>query len=255
MSAPYVIEARNLKVVYNEGTPNEVVALDLDRDNFCFNVLQGQTIILTGGNGSGKSTLVKAIAGMAPVKSGSVFIHGKDVTGWPAYRRAKHIGFVHQDPMLGTCPNLTVHENFQISLEKPWWLPTPYPLTLTKGQLDSIEKIGLPLAEKKTTQLNMLSGGQRQSIALCLALRKGSILLLDEFTSALDEQTKKAVLLYALSEAKAMKATVIMITHDLTLARELGKESGNVVLTMVGGRFQQVMAIKREISDGIFRLY
>ncbi|MBF0554253.1 MAG: ATP-binding cassette domain-containing protein [Nitrospirae bacterium] len=238
------IEVKNLKVVYNEGTPNEVVALD----DVCLNVPKGQIIILTGGNGSGKSTLVKAIAGMAPVKSGKVFIHGKDVTGWPAYRRAKDIGFVHQDPMLGTCPNLTVHENFQISLEKPWWLPTPYPLTLTKGQLDSIDKIGLPLAEKKATQLSMLSGGQRQSIALCLALRKGSILLLDEFTSALDEQTKKAVLLYALSEAKTMKATVIMITHDLAMAKELGKESGNVVLTMVGGMFHQWKVTKREIT-------
>ncbi|WP_420264554.1 ATP-binding cassette domain-containing protein [Candidatus Magnetominusculus dajiuhuensis] len=250
MSAPYAIEARNLKVVYNEGTPNEVVALD----DVCLSVPTGQIIILTGGNGSGKSTLVKAIAGMAPVKSGSVFIHGRDVTGWPAYQRAKHIGFVHQDPMLGTCPNLTVHENFQISLEKPWWWPTPYPLSLTKGQLDSINKIGLPLAEKKTTQLSMLSGGQRQSIALCLALRKGSILLLDEFTSALDEQTKKAVLLYALSEAKTMKATVIMITHDLAMAKELGKELGNVVLTMDKGRFKEATATK-EISDGIFRLY
>ncbi|MEO5361036.1 MAG: ATP-binding cassette domain-containing protein [Nitrospirota bacterium] len=241
------IEVNNLTVVYNEGTPNEVVALD----NVSLGLDKGDILILTGSNGSGKSTFVKAIAGIAPLKSGKVYIHGNDVTSWPAYRRAKYIGFVHQDPMLGTCPNLTVHENFQISRERPWWLPLPYPLRLTKGQLDSIDKIGLPLAERKTTPIGMLSGGQRQSIALCLALRKGTILLLDEFTSALDEQTKKAVLLYALSEANTMKSTVIMITHDLAMAMELGKESGKVVLNMDKGRFHQAIAIKREISNKI----
>ncbi|MDO8142200.1 MAG: ATP-binding cassette domain-containing protein [Candidatus Brocadiales bacterium] len=218
MNQALAIEVQNVTVIYNEGTPNEVVSLD----NVSLNVAKGQIVIVTGGNGSGKSTLLKAIAGTTPIKSGKILLHGKDVTNWPAHRKAKEIGFVHQDPILGTCPNLTVHENFQLSTSKPWWMPIPYRLSLSEEQLEFIGKTGLPLIEKAATPVSMLSGGQRQAIALCLAFGPNySILLLDEFTSALDEKTEEKVLSFALTELRRFNATALIIMHDLNKAKEL----------------------------------
>lgn len=218
MNQAPAIEVQNVTVIYNEGTPNEVIALD----NVSLNIAKGQIVIVTGGNGSGKSTLLKAIAGTIPIKSGKILIHGKDVTNWTAHRRAKEIGFVHQDPILGTCPNLTVHENFQLSTSGPWWMPIPYRLSLSEEQLESIGRTSLSLAEKAATPVTMLSGGQRQAIALCLAFSsKHSILLLDEFTSALDEKTEEKVLSFALTESKRINSTVLIIMHDLEKAKAL----------------------------------
>ncbi len=215
MTKTPVIELRDVSVVYNEGTPNEVVALK----NVSLRVSQGETVVILGGNGSGKSTLLKAISGTAPVKTGTVLLHGKDVTRWPSYRRSKRIGYVHQDPMLGTCPSLTVHENFQLSASKRWWMPTPFSLKMRDEDRVSIQRTGLPLEQKVSTPVTMLSGGQRQAIALCLAFSSmHSILLLDEFTAALDTLTTDAVLRFVRAEIDRTATAVLVVVHDLDQA-------------------------------------
>lgn len=219
MIAPPAIEVKNLTVLYNEGTPNEVVGLD----NVSVSIPKGSTVVITGGNGSGKSTFLKAIAGTVPAKSGQIFINGTDVTRWPAHRRAKELSFVHQDPMLGTCPSLTVHENFMLSDPRPWWLPMPYPTVFPKAAHDLLDKTGLPLDEKHSTRLSLLSGGQRQALAVCLAFygNRRTVALLDEFTSALDKETKMLMLSLVVSEVKSPSMTMLMITHDHVLMKQL----------------------------------
>lgn len=206
-----IIEIKNLTVVYNANTPYEVVAL---RD-FSLKVKKGEIVVITGGNGSGKSTLLRAIMGSAPVQSGTILINGIDITKWSAIKRAKFIGTVHQDTMLGTCPNLTIQENFQLTNIKKWWQPFPYKLKLSKAQIDSIKKIGLPLDTRDSSKINMLSGGQRQAIAICLAFEnKKPILLFDEFTSALDEFTLKNTFVFTMQQAISYETTVIIVTHN-----------------------------------------
>lgn len=212
-----IIEIKDLTVVYNSNTPYEVVALK----DLSLKVEKGETLIITGGNGSGKSTLLRAISGTAPIKSGKVYIQGVDVTKWSANKRAKLLGTVHQDTMLGTCPNLTIQENFQLTNTKKWWQPLPYNLKLNNKQVESIKNTGLPLETRGTSKINMLSGGQRQAIAVCLAFEnKKPILLFDEFISALDEMTAKNVLEFTIAQAISNKITLLMVLHNKNVIKK-----------------------------------
>jgi putative ABC transport system ATP-binding protein len=207
-----ILEVRDLTVVYNANTPYEVVALK----NFSLKVEKGEIVIITGGNGTGKSTLLAAISGTIPIKSGQILINGIDVTRWNANKRAKYFGTVHQDTMLGTCPNLTIQENFQLTNTKKWWLPIPYNLKLNKNQLKRIENIGLLLETRSSSKINMLSGGQRQAIAVCLAFENNKpILLFDEFTSSLDEKTRKNVIDFTMLQSKYNETTLLMVLHNI----------------------------------------
>lgn len=211
MSEIPAIEVRNVTVVYNQGTPNEVVAL---KDVF-LSVSKGELIVITGGNGSGKSTLLKAIAGTVPVISGQIFINGINVTKLPAYKRARLIGSVHQDPLLGTCPNLTVYENLQIALEKSWWKLSLNRFNLNDEQLSLFSKAGLELERKAATPMIMLSGGQRQIISLYLALSSNRpILFLDEFTSSLDENVKTIAIEMLIDYINTKSKTALIISHE-----------------------------------------
>ena len=206
-----IIEIKNLTVVYNANTPYEVVALK----DFSLKVEKGEILVITGGNGSGKSTLLRAISGTAPVKAGQILVDGIDITKWNANKRAKLFGMVHQDTMLGTCPNLTIQENFQLTNTKKWWHPLPYNLKLNDKQTESIKNTGLPLEARGASKIKMLSGGQRQAIAVCLAFENiKPILLFDEFTSALDEKTKVNVLDFTIDNAKTSSCTILMVLHN-----------------------------------------
>ena len=212
-----IIEIKNLTVVYNANTPYEVVALK----DFSLKVEKGEILVITGGNGSGKSTLLRAISGTAPIKSGQILFNEVDITKWSANKRAKLLGTVHQDTMLGTCPNLTIQENFQLTNTKKWWQPLPYSLKLKDKQIESIKNTGLPLESRGISKINMLSGGQRQAIAVCLAFEnKKPILLFDEFTSALDENTVKNVLDYTLKQAKKNETTMLVMMHNIQLIKD-----------------------------------
>lgn len=207
------VELRDVTVAYSEGTPDEVVALR----GVSLSVLRGETLIITGGNGSGKSTLLKAIAGTAPVRSGAILIGGKDVTSWPPHRRAKLLGFIHQDPTLGTCPSMTVHENLRLVSSSPWWWPFPERLTMEEAHADLVGSSGLPLARKFGTLISSLSGGQRQATALILALGSNRrILLMDEFTSSLDDRARAAYLGIIAMESARRGLTILGVMHDLS---------------------------------------
>lgn len=206
------IEIKNISVIYNEGTPNEVIVFH----GFSLTVKKGEVLVITGGNGSGKSTLLNAIAGTIPVKSGQIFINGTNVTGWSSHRRAKLLGFVFQDTMLGVCPNLSVQENFQLTMTDKWFLPIPYKLKMSEKQHNSIKRIGLGLESRPLSKVNTFSGGQRQAISICLAFEnRKDILLFDEFTSALDEKTSDIMLKYTFEKAKENNSTVLLVMHNI----------------------------------------
>ena len=173
-------------------------------------------LIITGDNGSGKSTLLNAVAGTVPVKSGTVFIEGIDVSRWTAHWRAKRLGFIHQDPTLGTCPNMTVHENLRLVSGSRWWWPFPEQLSVGDDQRSLIESSGLPLDRKVGAMMSSLSGGQRQGAASILALTSTRpILLMDEFTSSLDDRVRASYLEIIAAERVRRQLTILGVMHDL----------------------------------------
>jgi putative ABC transport system ATP-binding protein len=205
-----ILEIENLTVVYNEDTPYEVVALK----KFSLTVRQGEIVLISGGNGSGKSTLIRAIGGAVPIKSGKIQFDGVDISKWATHRRARLMAIVHQDTMLGTCPNLTIQENFQLTNPDKWWHLTPCRLSLKDTQIECLKRTGLSLDTRGSSKVNMLSGGQRQAIAVCLAFEnKKPLLLFDEFLSALDDKTKDNIFNYTLENAKRTNCTMLMVLH------------------------------------------
>lgn len=206
------IELQDVSVIYNQGTPDEVSALC----KVSLVVERGETLIITGSNGSGKSTLLRAIAGTAPVTSGTVLVAGTDVTRWPPYRRARLLGFIYQDPMLATCPNMTVHENFRLASARCWWSLLPERLQVDERQAELVRSSGLALDRKAGALMNSLSGGQRQGATLALALSSSrNILLMDEFTASLDEQVRTSYLAIIARESAHRQLTILGVMHDL----------------------------------------
>lgn len=211
MSSVPAIEVKNLTVVYNEGTPNEVVAFE----NFSMSIAAKEVVVITGDNGSGKSTLLNVIAGNVPIKSGSILFHGIDVARWSISRRARTIGFVHQDTMLGTCPNLTIDENIKLIISKTWWSLLPYIIGQKKKQYSNISLADSLCKNRPTTKINNLSGGQRQGFSIHLRqIQHNPILLLDEFTSALSKTNKHDTIHQLFEYLNTEKITALVVLHD-----------------------------------------
>lgn len=114
MSEKVILELKGICKTFNRGSVNEKVAL---RD-FNLSVNEGDFITVIGGNGAGKSTLMNVICGTYPVDEGSIILGGKDVTRLPEYRRAKYLGRVFQDPMMGTSPNMEIQENLALAYRR-----------------------------------------------------------------------------------------------------------------------------------------
>ena len=106
-----MLRVEHIAKTFNPGTITEKVALiDLS-----LHLAPGEFVTVIGGNGAGKSTLMNSIAGTFFVDRGKISIDGEDITRWPEYRRAKYIGRVFQDPMMGTAAGMMIEENLAIA--------------------------------------------------------------------------------------------------------------------------------------------
>lgn len=245
MSHLLAIELDDITVVYNHGTPDEVVALS----HVSLSVSTGETLIITGSNGSGKSTLLNAIAGTAPVRSGRVLIDGVDVSRWAPYRRARRLGFVHQDTMLGTCPNMTLHENCRLAGGNRWWWPLPEKTSQDERQSQLIDLCALPLERKAGIPLTSLSGGQRQGTSLILALSsQRPILLMDEFTSSLDNQVRESCLKLIAQEVAQRHLTILAIVHNNDDAGYLRGRTINLVNGMIHDKQLETTLVAKSLK-------
>ena len=188
-----MLEIRNISKTFNAGTINEKRALD----NLSLKLEEGDFVTVIGGNGAGKSTMLNAVAGVWRPDSGHVFIGGVDVTKMPEHKRAKFLGRVFQDPMIGTAANMQIEENLAIAMRRgrirtlKWFI--------TKGERaayrEKLAELGLGLEDRLKSKVGLLSGGQRQALTLLMAsLKTPKLLLLDEHTAALDPKTAAKVL-------------------------------------------------------------
>lgn len=226
-----MLEIKNVCKTFNAGTVNEKVALN--HLNLTLN--DGDFVTVIGGNGAGKSTMLNAVAGVFGVEAGQILIDGVDVTHLPEYKRAKYIGRVFQDPMMGTAATMQIEENLALAARrgKPRTLRSGITKEEREGYKDQLKILDLGLEERLTTKVGLLSGGQRQALTLLMAtLQQPKLLLLDEHTAALDPKTAAKVLEATERIVQKNHLTTIMITHNMRDAIA----HGNRLVMMYEGR-------------------
>ena len=221
----------NVSKTFNPGTITEKIALK----NINLEIDDGDFITVIGGNGAGKSTLLNLIAGIHFTDTGSLFLDGMDLTGIPEYARAKYLGRMFQDPMMGTAANMQIEENLALAMRRGKrrtlsWGVQPAERALYREKL---ALLGLGLEKRMTSKVGLLSGGQRQALTLLMAtLQKPKLLLLDEHTAALDPKTAKKVLDLTETFVTDGGLTTFMVTHNMKDAIRCG----NRLIMMSEGR-------------------
>ena len=226
-----MLEIKEIWKTFNAGTVNEKqalrgVSLTLNDGDFC-------TVI--GGNGAGKSTMLNAVAGTFPVDAGTISIGGTDVTHLPEFKRAKFIGRVFQDPMMGTAPTMQIDENLALAARRGQSRGLKWGITKAEKEQyqEMLRKLDLGLEDRLTSKVGLLSGGQRQALTLLMAsLQKPKLLLLDEHTAALDPKTAAKVLELTDRIVEENHLTTMMVTHNMKDAIA----HGNRLIMMYDGR-------------------
>ena len=209
-----MLKVNNIEKTFNPGTINEKKALD----GVSLHLNPGDFVTIIGGNGAGKSTLMNAITGVWPVDNGSIILDGTNVTGMPEYKRAKFIGRVFQDPMMGTAPDMQIIENLALAYRRGKKRILRWGITKKEKELfhEKLKILGLGLEDRMTSKVGLLSGGQRQALTLLMAsLQRPKLLLLDEHTAALDPTTAAKVLEISEEIISENNLTAMMITHNM----------------------------------------
>lgn len=205
------------KIVVNNlvkeyGTDNNKVVAN---DNISFDIDEGEFVVILGPSGAGKSTLLNIIGGMDSATSGSINVFGKEIVGLnekelTKYRR-EDIGFVFQ--FYNLIPNLTVLENVELAGQI---------VKQSKSAEDILKQVGLE--HRMNNFPSQISGGEQQRVAIARAIAKNpQLLLCDEPTGALDYKTGKNILNLLKEYCKNEKRTVIIITHNSSIAQAADK--------------------------------
>lgn len=211
--------------IYGKGS-SRVFALN----GLSLQIQKGELVALMGPSGSGKSTLLNIIGCIDQLTSGSYLLDGTDIQNFSHTRlaqlRNKRFGFVLQD--FGLIDHWTVSKNVEI--------PLSYAKPSDKKPKERIEQVlnQLQIADKKSELAYRLSGGQKQRVAIARAIvNDPQIILADEPTGALDQKTGREVL-NILQKIHQAGKTVIIVTHDPTVAGVC-----NRVIQIVDGKMKQ----------------
>ncbi len=226
-----MLKLTNITKTFNPGTITEKKAIrgvDLEIDD-------GDFITVIGGNGAGKSTLLNIIAGVHFTDSGSIFLDDIELTGRPEFERAKYLGRVFQDPMMGTAASMSIEENLAMAMRRgkrrglSWYVKAEEKEIYKK----KLALLDLGLENRMNAKVGLLSGGQRQALTLLMStLQKPKLLLLDEHTAALDPKTAKKVLELTEEFITRDNLTAFMVTHNMKDAIRYG----NRLIMMMDGK-------------------
>ena len=226
-----ILSVKNLSKKYGKGD-NEFLALN----NICIKVNRGEFIAIVGKSGSGKSTLLHLLGGLDRPTEGQVVINNQDIykmsdKDLPIFRR-KYVGIIYQ--FYNLIPVLNVKENIL--------LPALFDgRNISDIRLNNLLKV-LGLDKKINVYPNDLSGGQQQRVAIGRALiNRPKILLADEPTGNLDSRNSKSIMRLLEFYNKKYKQTIIMVTHDMSLAKRASR-----IITMSDGKI-----IKDKINDKV----
>lgn len=235
-----MLKLNNISKYYNTGTVNEMCLFQ----DFNLSVEEGQFVSVVGSNGSGKTSMLNIICGSIPVDSGTIYIGNENITDMPEFKRQRRIGRVYQNPAMGTCPHMTILENMALADNKG------KSFNLRRGTdkkridyyRENLRSLGLGLEDKLYVKVGVLSGGQRQAMALLMStLTPIEFLILDEHTAALDPKTAETIMELTGRVVKEKKLTTIMVTHNLRYAVEYGDRllmmhQGQTVIDEAGDR-------------------
>ena len=226
-----MLKLTNITKTFNPGTITEKKALrgiDLTLED-------GDFVTVIGGNGAGKSTLLNLIAGVHYTDTGSIELDGMNLTHKPEYYRARFLGRVFQDPMMGTAANMGIEENLAMAYRRgkrrglKWHIKSSEK-DIYKNQLKLLD---LGLENRMTAKVGLLSGVQRQALTLLMScLQKPRLLLLDEHTAALDPKTAAKVLELTEEFVNRDHLTTFMVTHNMKDAIRYG----NRLIMMMDGK-------------------
>ena len=234
----------HISKTFNPGTVNEKKAIN----DLSLHLDAGDFVTIIGSNGAGKSTLFNAICGDFLTDAGSITVNGQDVTFMPAFRRAKHIGRLFQDPMRGSAPGMTIEENLALAAGSGGWFSRMSQSDRSRFR-DRLALLDMGLEERMKQPVGLLSGGQRQALTLLMStMNPPWLLLLDEHTAALDPGTAEKVLKLTREIVAENRITTLMVTHNMQQALELGNrtlmmDGGSIVLD-VQGKERQGLTVK-----------
>lgn len=233
-----MLELRNIEKYYNTGSVNEMCLFD----DFSLKVEEGEFVSVVGSNGSGKTSMLNIICGSILVDRGNILINQEDITHMPEFKRQRRIGRVYQNPAMGTCPAMTILENMALADNKG------KPFNLRRGTnkqridyyREQLKTLGLGLEDKLQVKVGVLSGGQRQAMALLMStMTPIEFLILDEHTAALDPKTAEVIMELTEQVVREKRLTTIMVTHNLRFAVEYGSRllmmhQGRVIIDKAG---------------------
>lgn len=207
-----ILKIKNLSKVYGE---NETEVKALSHINLEIN--KGEFVVIVGKSGSGKSTLLHIMAGLETPTHGEVIIENTNLSSLNEKERSllrkEKIGLIFQSYNL--IPVLTVEENIK--------LPTINTINQDDGYVNELMEL-LNIKERKNHLPNQLSGGQQQRVAIGRALvNKPAIIFADEPTGNLDTKTESEVLNLLKESQKKYNQTIIMITHNMGIAKYADK--------------------------------
>ena len=216
-----MLELKHIHKYYNTGTVNEMCLFE----DFNLTIRDHEFVSVVGSNGSGKTSLLNIICGSIPLDEGTIRIGNEDITKMAEYKRQRRIGRVYQNPAMGTCPSMTIAENMALADTKGKFF------NLRPGKnkqridfyRESLRTLGLGLEDKMDVKVGVLSGGQRQAMALLMStMTPIEFLILDEHTAALDPKTAETIMELTDRIVREKNLTTIMVTHNLRYAVDYG---------------------------------
>lgn len=242
-----MITLENIGIVFNPGTADENKALK----NINLTINKGDFITVIGSNGAGKSTLYNVIAGTLRPSSGRIMLDmdgaRRDITGDKEYRRARYIGRIFQNPLLGTAGKMSLEDNMMICSKKGW---KGLGISLNNRMRDyfkeQLRQLDMGLENRLNDNVEQFSGGQRQALTLLMAvMSRPALLLLDEHTAALDPSNAGIVMNLTRRFATEYGLTVMMVTHNMQQALEYGNrllmmDNGEVILDVPAQEKQEL---------------
>ncbi|MDR0412041.1 MAG: ATP-binding cassette domain-containing protein [Treponema sp.] len=234
-----MIKVENLSIVFAVGTPDENYALK----NMNLTVNRGDFITVIGSNGAGKTTLFNAIAGTYLPTSGRISLFDerdgmeRDITRSAEYRRARYIGRIFQNPLLGTAGKMSLADNMLLCRKKGYkGLKISLNKQVKETFREELRALDMGLEDRLMDNVELFSGGQRQALTLLMTVTsRPSLLLLDEHTAALDPRNAEIIMRLTLRFAEEYDLTVMMITHNMAQALEYGDrllmmDAGEIIL-------------------------
>ena len=220
-----MLNLNNISITFNANTPDENKALQ----NINLDIKKGDFITVIGSNGAGKSTLYNVIAGTLKPTTGSILLTGEDgvqknITNDAEFKRARYIGRIFQNPLLGTAGKMSLEDNMMICYKKGFkGLKISLNNKMRDFFRDQLKVLNMGLEGRLSDNVDQFSGGQRQALTLLMAvMSKPSLLLLDEHTAALDPTNAAIVMELTRRFAQEYNLTVMMVTHNMQHALDYG---------------------------------